>query len=264
MPSMAPDRTPLLDRRSALRLLAGAGLVALGACGRESSSDEAPSSASTSTTPSSSDCADAIPEETAGPFPGDGSNGPNVLTEDGVVRRDIRTSFGSGTGTADGLPLEIELTIVDAAKGCAPLPGAAVYVWQCDRTALYSLYSRGATGANYLRGVQVADADGRLAFTSVFPGAYSGRWPHIHFEVFSSLAAARNGADPVAVSQLPLSEEACRAAYATAGYAASVRNLASTPLARDNVFADDDGGDQLATMSGDASSGFTASLVVPV
>ena len=45
-----------------------------------------------------------IPEETAGPFPGDGSNGVNVLTEDGVVRSDIRSSFGSGSGVADGIP----------------------------------------------------------------------------------------------------------------------------------------------------------------
>ena len=261
---MAPDLTPLLDRRHAIKLLAGAALVAVGACGRETPSSSSGSSTSTSTsTSSSSDCGDPIPEETAGPYPGDGSNGPNVLSEDGVVRRDIRSSFGSGTGTAEGVGLDIELRIVDAAKGCAPLAGAAVYLWHCDRGGLYSLYSRGATAANYLRGVQVADADGKLAFTSVFPGAYSGRYPHIHFEVFSSLADARGGADPIATSQLALPEDACEAAYATAGYEASVRNLAATPLSRDMVFSD--GADeQLATMSGSAAGGFTASLTVPV
>ena len=45
-----------------------------------------------------------IPEETAGPYPGDGSNGPDVLTQDGVVRADIRSSFGGATGTASGVP----------------------------------------------------------------------------------------------------------------------------------------------------------------
>ena len=35
-----------------------------------------------------------IPEETAGPYPGDGSNGPDVLAESGVVRSDITSSFG--------------------------------------------------------------------------------------------------------------------------------------------------------------------------
>ena len=56
-----------------------------------------------------------IPEETAGPFPGDGSNGPNVLAQSGVVRSDIRSSFGSSTTVAEGVPLTIELTIQDAA-----------------------------------------------------------------------------------------------------------------------------------------------------
>jgi protocatechuate 3,4-dioxygenase beta subunit len=261
--AMAPDLTPLLDRRHALRLLAGAGLVAVGACGREASSSTATPAATTTKTPTPTDCADPIPEETAGPYPGDGSNGPNVLSDDGVVRRDIRSSFGSGTGTAEGVDLDIELTIVDAAKGCTPMAGAAVYLWHCDRGGLYSLYSRGATAANYLRGVQVADADGRLTFTSVFPGAYSGRYPHIHFEVFASLADARGGAEPIATSQLALPEDACQAAYATTGYEASVRNLAATPLARDNVFSDG-AGHQLATMSGRADAGFTASLTVPV
>ena len=62
-----------------------------------------------------------IPEETAGPFPGDGSNGVNVLTESGVVRSDIRSSFGSSTTVAEGVPLTIELTVADTAAGCAPL-----------------------------------------------------------------------------------------------------------------------------------------------
>jgi protocatechuate 3,4-dioxygenase beta subunit len=263
MASMAPDLSPPLDRRHALKLLAGAGLVALGACGKGATSFSTPSSSSTTSSTNASDCGDPIPEETAGPYPGDGSNGPNVLTDDGVVRRDIRSSFGSGTGTADGVDLDIELTIVDTAKGCAPLAGAAVYLWHCDRGGLYSLYSRGATAANYLRGVQVADADGKLTFTSVFPGAYSGRYPHIHFEVFASLADAKGGKDPIATSQLALPEDACEAAYVTAGYEASVRNLAATPLSRDNVFSDG-ADDQLATMSGSAASGFTASLTVPV
>ena len=34
-----------------------------------------------------------IPQETEGPYPADGSNGPTVLTSTGVVRSDIRSSF---------------------------------------------------------------------------------------------------------------------------------------------------------------------------
>ena len=62
-----------------------------------------------------------ISEETAGPYPGDGSNGPDVLAEDGIVRQDITSSFGSSTTTAEGVPLTIELTLVDVGAGGTPL-----------------------------------------------------------------------------------------------------------------------------------------------
>src|SRR5262249_25732004 len=77
-----------------------------------------------------------IPEETEGPFPGDGSNGPNVLTQDGVVRSDIRSSIGSASGVAKGVPLTIAVTVVDAST-CAPRADAAVYVWHCDMDGGY-------------------------------------------------------------------------------------------------------------------------------
>ena len=51
--------------------------------------------------------------------------------------------------------------------------------------------------------------------------------------------------------------------YATDGYAESVRNLAQTALDSDMVFAD--GSDQqLATVSGDVTQGYTAELTVPI
>src|SRR5262249_15497507 len=136
------------------------------------------------------------PEETAGPFPGEGSNGPNVLNLTGVVRNDIRSSFAGLSGTADGVLLNVAMTIVSAST-CAPLANRAVYIWHCDRTGGYSLYSSGVTNQNYLRGVQATDADGKVNFTSIFPGCYSGRWPHIHFEVFPSLSAATNVANKI-------------------------------------------------------------------
>ena len=68
--------------------------------------------------------------------------------------------------------------------------GAAVYLWHCTREGGYSLYSDGVADQNFLRGVQVADADGNLSFTSIYPGAYNPRWPHIHFEVFEDVDTA--------------------------------------------------------------------------
>jgi protocatechuate 3,4-dioxygenase beta subunit len=218
----------------------------------------------TTTTPAATlaSCA-PIPEETAGPFPGDGTNGPNVLTQNGVVRSDIRSSVGSGSGVASGLPLTVDLTIVDTKNGCKALPNAAVYIWHCDQNGLYSMYGQGVTGENYLRGVQVTDANGAVQFTSIFPAAYSGRWPHIHFEVFSSLASATNGANKIAVSQLALPADVCTAVYATDGYSQSVRNLAQTSLQRDMVFSDGVSL-QTPTISGDTTNGYTAKLAVGV
>ena len=74
--------------------------------------------------------------------------------EDGVVRSDLRSSFGSSTTTAGGVPLTISLTVTDTANGCGPYAGAEVYLWHCDREGRYSMYSDGVTGENYLRGVQ--------------------------------------------------------------------------------------------------------------
>ena len=94
------------------------------------------------------------------------------------------------------MPLTVNLQILDNANGCTPLAGAAVYMWHCDIDGRYSLYSQAATDENYLRGVQEADSDGRVTFTSIFPAAYSGRWPHIHFEVYPSLTEATSAGTP--------------------------------------------------------------------
>jgi len=187
-----------------------------------------------------------------------------VLTQSGIVRSDIRSSFATSSRVAQGVPLTINLTIVDTAKGCGAYAGAAVYLWHCDRDGAYSLYSPGVTGENYLRGVQAADSTGLVTFRSIFPGAYSGRWPHIHFEVYGDLAGATSARGKVATSQLALPQAICQAVYATDGYSASVGNLARTSLTSDMVFGDDGGVHQLATVTGSVASGLVANLSVPV
>lgn len=204
-----------------------------------------------------------IPTETAGPYPGDGSNGPNALAQSGIIRSDIRSSFGSSTTAAAGVPLDIVLTIVDTKNACKPIAGAAVYLWHCDALGRYSMYTQGATAENYLRGVQEADANGVVRFKSIFPAAYSGRWPHIHFEVYPTLAKATSSGNKLATSQLALPEDVCKLVYATSGYAQSLANLAQTPLARDNVFSD--GVEtQMAATTGNVTAGYAATLVVGV
>ena len=130
-----------IGRRRALTLLAGAGAsaVALAACGGSGGDSTAATTTSTTGSPTGRPSAAArpvrrqqrqhgddgtIPEETAGPYPGDGSNGPNVLTESGVVRSDIRSSFGVGVGHRRGRAADHRRsTVVDTADGCAPLAG---------------------------------------------------------------------------------------------------------------------------------------------
>jgi protocatechuate 3,4-dioxygenase beta subunit len=267
---LAFDLETMMARRHVLRLFAGVGLAGLlAACGDGgggTTSTAATSSTAARATAVTTTAAAAgstpIPEETAGPFPGDGSNGVDVLTQSGIVRGDIRSSFGSSTTAAEGVPLDIAFTVTDAATG-KPLPGAAVYVWHCDQAGNYSLYSPGVEDENFLRGVQPVGDDGSVTFTSIFPGAYAGRWPHIHFEVYPSLDAATAAGSPSATSQIALPEDACKAAYATGGYEQSVTNLAQTSLATDMVFADG-WAQELGAVTGSVADGLKVSLAVPV
>jgi protocatechuate 3,4-dioxygenase beta subunit len=170
---------------------------------------------------------------------------------------------GSATGTAAGIPLTVTLTLVNASGTCEPLQGYAIYLWHCDREGRYSLYSSGVTNQNYLRGVQETDANGQVTFTTIFPACYSGRWPHIHFEVYPALASATQAGNKIATSQLALPQAACDEVYATTGYSASVSNLRQVSLSSDNVFSDGYS-TQLATVTGNTTDGYAATLTVAI
>lgn len=284
-----------LARRHALGALGSLGVIALAGCGGGGDSDGVAStsaaaettnttsaaasstststatSTSTTTSTASSNCP-ATPTETAGPYPADGSTASNqklnALVLSGIVRSDIRASFGSASGVAPGVPMTITLTLVDTNNACAPLEGYAVYLWHCTRDGTYSMYSTGVTGENFLRGIQVSDSSGKVTFTTIFPACYSGRWPHVHFEVYPNLAAATDSSavsDYALVTQLAMPAAACAQVYGqVSGYEASVGNFANTTLASDNVFGNDSAAVQLATVSGSVANGFTTALQVGV
>ncbi|MPQ57423.1 intradiol ring-cleavage dioxygenase [Duganella sp. FT27W] len=281
--SLAADLAAMLnlnsDRRQTLRwLLAGASALPILGCGGGSDGDT--STGTTTTTPATgttttpvttttpTGSCSVIPEETGGPYPADGTNSNasgvvNVLTQSGVVRSDIRSSFNGATGTAAGIPLTIKLQIVNVNGSCATLEGFAVYLWHCDRDGNYSLYSSGVTTQNYLRGVQVSDSSGNVSFTSIYPGCYSGRVPHVHFEVYRTLASATSASNRLKTSQFAFPDAPSNAVYATTGYSASVRNMAAISLATDNVFSD--GATlQTVTITGDVTDGYVATLTVGV
>jgi len=191
------------------------------------------------------------PTETEGPYPL-----LAILSNSAMVRSDIREG-------KTGVPLTLTLTIQDQSNGCAPVAGAAVYIWHCDKDGLYSGYNvsnnAGQNGLTYLRGVQVTDANGRVSFTTIYPGWYAGRITHIHFQVYlnNNLAVTAT-----ATSQLAFPQEVTTAVYNSALYTKG-QNSSVSGFAADNVFSDGTTY-QMAAVSGDTSNGYAASLTVTI
>jgi len=156
-----------------------------------------------------------IPTETAGPFPLD-------LTENQTFfRQDIRED-------RTGVRHDLKLKIIGSAN-CEPMPNVRVNIWHCDKDGNYSGYSS-QSGLTYLRGYQLTDANGEVTFTTIFPGWYTGRICHIHFQVWVSSVYA-------AISQLtyPIPEK--NAIYASNP---SIYTKGADPLSynQDGIFND--------------------------
>ena len=267
---LAADLGALVARRRFLGYgAAGLGLLLAG-CDVSGPPDGGPEANRTATAADGTLCI-KDPAETNGPFPADGSNRiwgstVNVLDKAGIIREDIRGSFGALTAVADGVPLSLDLRLVDVSGACDPLANHLVYVWHCDAAGLYSIYN--LSDSNYLRGAGVTDASGRVRFTTIFPGAYPGRWPHIHFEVFAATDRAANVRDSLLVSQFALPADVCKGLYAASPvYAGSDKAFGGTTLKSDGVFGDNTP-EQIATqtlsMSGDRSQGFSATATIGI
>jgi protocatechuate 3,4-dioxygenase beta subunit len=180
------------------------------------------------------------PVETAGPFPADGSNSvagsvANILRNDNIIRQDIRPNLAPDMTLAAGVRLDIAIRLVSIAAKCKIVPRFLVYVWHCDAAGKYSIYD--LPNANYLRGIAVSEDDGVAPVTTIFPGCYPGRWPHIHFEVFAGWTNALTVNDSILVSQFALPEDVCKTVYAARPeYAASLTALKSVSLTGDGIF----------------------------
>ena len=221
-------------------------------------------------TTTTGDCvADA--EETAGPYPADGSNTANgsvanVLNQSGVVRSDMRSSFGSFSGTAEGVDLVLTLTVVDAANGCTPLADHAVYLWHADAVGRYSIYD--LPSENYLRAVGVTDANGEVTFTTVFPGCYAGRYPHMHLEVYPTLDTTSSYRNKILTGQIAMPENECAAVYdAISAYSQSAGNFARVSLGSDNIFGNNTSAQlaqQTPDLTGNPNNGYTGSVLIGV
>ena len=186
------------------------------------------------------------PRETKGPFPN--------KTPSQLVKANIKAD-------RTGIALLINLTIQDKNNNCRPLPGAIVDIWHCDKDGYYSEYGdhpmqrKDLSGEHYLRGRQTADEKGRVSFLSVYPGWYSGRAPHVHLEIFSSSGTS------LLVTQLAFPENISKQVYTSTLYAD--HGQADTSNTRDGVFRDSLT-DQLATVTGNTSDGYTLTKAIVV
>ena len=239
---MATSEPRRVARREMLAALgAGVGAVLAG-CGSSSpASPSSTTSGSGGTTVGTTSCA-ATASETAGPYP----DKLGMIANAAYFRRDI-------TEGKAGVPLTVVLTIVNVNSGCAPVANANVEVWHCDAAGDYSEYAQpgfNGTGQTFLRGIQTTDASGQVTFTTIYPGWYAGRATHIHVEVFV------NGSS-VKTTQLAFPESTTASVYTSGVYASRGQNPTSN--ASDNVFSDGTS-TELATLTGSAASGLTATL----
>lgn len=248
----SPAYKIIMERKEFLRngFMAALGFAAvapLKACKK----DETISSGTTNgegsnTNTSGGDCTTS-PTETAGPFP---TKSPSSL-----VTNDIRSD-------RTGVPLKINITINNRNNNCAALAGAIVDIWHCDKDGYYSEYggsgmqSANFTSVHFLRGRQTTDASGQVSFTSIFPGWYAGRAPHIHVHVYSASGTS------LLVTQIAFPTDVCNTVYTTAtNY--YTRGTQDTSNTRDNVFSDSLA-NELATVSGSVSAGYVLSHLITV
>ena len=264
------DLGAFLNRRRALALVASTTAIgALSALGRGRIFPSAQAEAIAK----ASDGRECLldPTETEGPFPGDGSNNAhgtlaNVLKSSGIVRRDMRTNIAKTAIAAEGQAFDLEITLVNVRQACAPLAGHAIYLWHCDALGRYSIYD--LPNASYLRAVGVTDSAGNAAFTTIFPGCYPGRYPHIHFEVYMSLERATSYKNRLLTSQMAMPADACRTIYAASKrYGTSAANFTSVSVERDDVFTDSTPRQiaaQTPMVTGGASDGYKGVLTIGI
>lgn len=196
---------------------------------------------------SSSNCS-VTPSETEGPFP--------TKVPANFVRKDI-------TDGRTGVAFTMNITIKNTNNSCAALAGALVDVWHCDKDGYYSEYggsgmqSVNFTTVDFLRGRQTTDSTGLVSFTSIFPGWYSGRAPHIHVHIYNSSGKS------LLVTQIAFPYDISNGVYTTAQSYGYTKGSQDTKNEKDNVFSDGFT-TELATVAGSLSGGYTLTHTIVV
>lgn len=231
----------VLSRRETLALLGAAGTsLFLGAAlVRSGGQADAATTAATS-------CV-AAPELTIGPY----------FVDEELNRSDIRTDPSDGT-TQPGVPLTLTLFISNVSdSACTPLAGAVVDIWHCNALGHYSDEQvEGTAGKKYLRGYQVADANGMVQFTTIYPGWYAGRAVHIHAMVRTSASQSTSAAF---TTQFFFDDTFTDQVYTASPY--NTRGARTTRNSQDDIYAS--GGSQMMLApTGSNDAGYAATFSI--
>ena len=230
----------VINRRTLVRTAGATGAGLLVATRTPVASLFGPGDASAAAT-----CASLTPAKTIGPY----------FVEEKLNRSDLRTDPATGAVTA-GVPLALDLTLVDEDASCAPFAGAQVDLWHADPSGKYSDESvEGTSGKKYLRGYQVSDANGRVAFTTVYPGWYSGRAVHIHVRIRTFDASGAATYD--FLTQMFFDDALSDTVDAKAPY--NTRGARDTRNADDDIYGSD-GASLLLNIKADGNGGYAGTF----
>lgn len=186
--------------------------------------------------------------ETEGPFP---TKSPSTLVQSNIV------------SDRTGVPLSIEITVQNVNNSCAALQGVLVDIWHCDKEGNYSEYggsgmqSTNYTSVHFLRGRQTTDGSGKVNFTSIFPGWYSGRATHIHVHIYNASGQS------LLVTQIAFPEGSSSATVLVAATSGYKGMNGYTYNANDNVFSDGTA-NEMSAVTGSVSSGFALTHTIKV
>jgi protocatechuate 3,4-dioxygenase beta subunit len=264
-----------VTRRDVIRvggvIFASGALGILEALGNGCGGSKNASSSTTTTTSSSSSCVSAT-NVTRGPYFVDNQSDPNITDDDVDTsipdRSDIRADTKGSTGTQSGLPLYLNITVGSfSSSGCSSLANAQVHVWHCNAQGVYSDVQAGSnddganlTGENFLRGYQYTDSDGKVTFTTVYPGWYSGRAVHIHVKV--RIFDSSGNITTEATTQLFFDDSTTDAVYAAnSEYNRSTSR--DTLNANDSIYASESPA-LLVSLTGSASTAYTGTISIGV
>lgn len=186
------------------------------------------------------------PEQTEGPY----------FVDEALDRSDIRSDPADGSIQA-GVPLQLIFQVSQISEaGCMPLPEAIVDIWQCNAFGVYSDVTDpgfSTLGQKFLRGYQVTDANGRVQFSTIYPGWYPGRTVHIHFKIRTPSASDQ----PYEfTSQLYFDDAITDRVHAQEPYAGQGQRTVRND--RDGIFRS--GGTQLLLPLTQSDSGYTATF----